>query len=240
MADIPLLWVPELSLWLNHSNPPLPNNQHLHSEARLNPYMPFKKVVSTNWTDLNWTELKVNRTEVQPKVKVRVILQLTVSQPVYPGVSPPSGTRDQFFFYFLGNCLDICKVFNMVHALCPEGGSAIDGCCWASPAHVPSSNSFWLITSHWGLSENTSEFSCVVTRCLVMDMYTSICSEMWLYFRQPRASHYRVSCLSHDFMVDRVVDPVVSFLQVLWCIPCQLLFHPWSILWRHLSIMPVI
>jgi hypothetical protein len=32
------------------------------------------------------------------KVKAKVILRLTVSQPVRPGVGHPSGTRDQFFF----------------------------------------------------------------------------------------------------------------------------------------------
>jgi hypothetical protein len=45
------------------------------------------------------------------QVKVKVILRLTVNRPVHPGVRPPPGTSDQFFFHFLGNYLDICSLF---------------------------------------------------------------------------------------------------------------------------------
>jgi hypothetical protein len=39
----------------------------------------------------------------EDQVKVKVILQPTVTRPVYPGIRPPSGSCDQFFFHFHGN-----------------------------------------------------------------------------------------------------------------------------------------
>jgi hypothetical protein len=41
-------------------------------------------------------------------VKVKVILRTTVSRPACPGVRPPSGSRDQFFFHFHGNYI-LCQ-----------------------------------------------------------------------------------------------------------------------------------
>jgi hypothetical protein len=66
-------------------------------------------------------------------VKVKFILWPTVSWPVCPGVRPPSGTCNQFFFHIFGNDHDICSFFNMVHPLWWEGGYVIYGCRWDSP-----------------------------------------------------------------------------------------------------------
>jgi hypothetical protein len=59
------------------------------------------------------------------RIEVKVILWLTISQPVWPCIRPPSGTRDQFF-YSLQRKLstDICVSFNMEQPLWWEDGSA--------------------------------------------------------------------------------------------------------------------
>jgi hypothetical protein len=34
------------------------------------------------------------------RVQIQVILRLTVSRPIYPGIRPPSGTSEKIFFFF--------------------------------------------------------------------------------------------------------------------------------------------
>jgi hypothetical protein len=58
-------------------------------------------------------------------VLVKVILLPTVSRPVCPGVRPPSGIRDQFFFLLLGNYLQTSVVYLVRGALFDERMSAI-------------------------------------------------------------------------------------------------------------------
>jgi hypothetical protein len=51
--------------------------------------------------------------KVKVKSKFKIILLLMVSQPVYPGIRPPSGTHGQFFFLFHGHYLQTFTVFSM-------------------------------------------------------------------------------------------------------------------------------
>jgi hypothetical protein len=67
------------------------------------------------------------------KVKVKVILRLTVSRPVCLGVRHPSGLHDQFSPSFL-NIIDRYGVVDVGHLLWREVGSVIFICCWASLA----------------------------------------------------------------------------------------------------------
>jgi hypothetical protein len=71
----------------------------LHST--LNVCTPLKMAVSSQ------TEMNSQGTQIELRVdlvsKVRVILRPTVIRPVCPGIRPPSGTRDQFFFLLHGN-----------------------------------------------------------------------------------------------------------------------------------------
>jgi hypothetical protein len=76
-------------------------------------------------TLINWILtclLTVTDCLITKYIQVKAILWPTLSWPVRPGVRPPSGTCDQFFF----QC-------NMVYPLWQEGGSVIYGCCLALP-----------------------------------------------------------------------------------------------------------
>jgi hypothetical protein len=64
---------------------------------------------------------------------VKVILCPIVSWPVCPGVKPPSGVRDQFFFsFFLKLSLDTCGFVIVGCPLWQKDGCVIYNCCWAS------------------------------------------------------------------------------------------------------------
>jgi hypothetical protein len=66
---------------------------------------------------------------VKVKVKVNVILQLTVSQPVCPGIKQPTFLSFPWKLY-----LDSWGFVITGWLLSQEDGSVIYSCCWASPA----------------------------------------------------------------------------------------------------------
>jgi hypothetical protein len=76
--------------------------QHLHSIHQFSQDLHWDSCVKISWRNLAHGNM-------QFKVKVSIILWPTVSLSVCPGVRPPSGIRDQFFFSFslklsLGSC----------------------------------------------------------------------------------------------------------------------------------------
>jgi hypothetical protein len=67
-------------------------------------------------------------------LKVKVILLPTVSRPVCLGVKHPSGTRDQFFSFFLQLFLDGYGIVDVGLPLWREVGFLVFSCRWASSA----------------------------------------------------------------------------------------------------------
>jgi hypothetical protein len=89
-----------------------------------------------------------------PEVEDEVHLRPTVSRPVCPGVTRPSGTRDQFFFlleisfrqlkvsYFIAPSLTRGRVRNLLY-----------NCFWALPEQSHLQKSRHILLSHLGLPQ---------------------------------------------------------------------------------------
>jgi hypothetical protein len=92
---LPQIWAPQ---------PAGPGHPHLYPPGRswssYNPklWAPFSSFLMTR--RLRWRYSTSLHT-----VKVKVISRPTGRRPIYPGIRPPSGTCNQFFFLFHGNYL---------------------------------------------------------------------------------------------------------------------------------------
>jgi hypothetical protein len=82
--------------------------------------------VSSCWNKKLWHEIP----------QVEVTLRQTVSRPVFSGIRPPSGTRDQFFFTSTEIILWHLHFYSMGRPLWREVGSVIYSynCYWGLPA----------------------------------------------------------------------------------------------------------